>query len=251
MPRRFFNSLLFLWNAFLDIIFPWQCCFCKKETKQYPLCENCRKNISINSSFICPACQNRIYDFSKYCCSKNNSIVALGISSFYDNPILKKAIHSFKYQSIASLEKPLSGLMIKFLEEAKFISTLKNTNIDKANIIIIPIPLHPKKQKQRGFNQSELLAQNISAHFALNLESQVLFRVKNNPSQAKILSFSERKVNVEGIFQIALDKADLLKNKWIILVDDVYTSGATMQEAATILKSYGAKKIIGLVLAKG
>lgn len=251
MPHRFLNFLLFLWNAFLDIIFPWQCCFCKKETKQYPLCQNCQKNIPVNHSFICPICHKRVYDFSKYCCSKNNSIIALGIASFYKNPILKEAIHLFKYQSIASLEKPLSDLMIKFLKETMFISALEGLKIDEANILIIPIPLHLKKQKERGFNQSELLAQNISSHFALNLDNKILFRNRNNPSQAKIPDFSERKINVEGIFQIALDKVDFLKNKLIILVDDVYTSGATMQEAASVLKKHGAKKIIGLVLAKG
>jgi ComF family protein len=251
LPRRFFNFLLLLWNIFLDTIFPWYCCFCKKETNHYPLCQDCQKNIPINYSFICPICQKRISDFSKYCCSKNNSICALGIASFYENPILKEAIHLFKYQSVSSLEKPLANLMVKFLEETSFISLLEKAKIDKTNLLLIPIPLHQKKQNERGFNQSELLAKNISLHFALNLENKILFRIKNNPSQAKIRDFAERKANVKDIFQIPTNKTDLLKNKWVILVDDVYTSGMTMQEAAKILKEHGAKKIIGLVLAKG
>jgi len=246
MPCRFFNILSLFWNIFLDAIFPWHCCFCKQEIRHYPLCQDCQKNIVINHSFICPSCKKRIINLSKNCCSKNSFIYALGFVSSYENPILKETIHFFKYQRIIALQKPLANLMVKFLKETKLISGL-----NQKNILLIPVPLHSKKQKERGFNQSELLAKNLSIYFGLALDSKILLRVKNNLSQVKIQNFIERKRNVKNVFQIPKEKINLIRNKWIILIDDVYTSGATMQEAAKVLKQNGAKKVIGLVLAKG
>jgi len=156
----------------------------------------------------------------------------------------QKSYPFFKYRPIISLQNPLANLMIKFLKETNFFS-----GIDKKNILLIPIPLHKMKRRQRGFNQSELLAKAVASHFSLNFNTKILFRIKNNLPQAKINNFIERKKNTENIFQIS--NSNLIKNKQIILIDDVYTSGATMQEAARILKKSGAKKIIGLVLAKG
>lgn len=246
MPYRFFNFLILIWNFFLETIFPWQCCFCKEETHHYPLCQTCKNNIPINSFFICPTRKKRIFNFSKDCCLNKKPLYALGITSSYKNPVLKKAIHLFKYQQIISLQKPLADLMIKFLEKTKLYSITK-----KENFLLIPIPLHDKKKKKRGFNQSELLTKKIALHFSLNYNLEILIRIKNNPPQAKITDINEREKNVKDIFRIPPTKTTFIKNKWIILIDDVYTSGATMQEAAKVLKKYGPKKIIGLVLAKG
>jgi len=246
MPHRFFNFLFFFWNIFLETIFPWQCCFCKKETHHYPLCQNCKKNIPINSFFIYPNSKKNIYDLSKDYCLNNNLFYILGITSSYKNPVLAKSLHLFKYQRIISLKDPLSDLMIKFLKKTKFFSITR-----KKHFLIIPIPLHHKKQRKRGFNQSELLAKNISSCFSLNYDSEILIRIKNNSPQANIRNLNERKKNVKNIFKISSNKTNLIKNKWIILVDDVYTSGSTMQEAIRILKKNKPRKIIGLVLAKG
>ena len=240
MPRRFLK-------LFLDSFFPWQCVSCKKEIHlSYPLCKKCQKSIPINYSFICPICKKRIVNFSKRSCFCKTNLFALGVVSFYQNSVIRKTIHFFKYQPIISLQKPLADLMIKFLKETNFFS-----ETDGKNILLIPIPLHKRKRRQRGFNQSELLTQAIALNFSLNFHSEILLRVKNNFPQAKINNFMEREKNVKDIFQISHLNSSLIKNKLIILIDDVYTSGATMQEAAKVLKENGAKKVIGLVLAKG
>ena len=244
-PHCFFNFISFK-NIFLDAIFPWHCCFCKKEVRLFPLCPNCQKSILINHSFICPICHKRIINLTNKCCSKNNFIYALGSATSYKDPILKKALHLFKYQHIISLQQPLSNLMIKFLKNAHFI-----TQFNSRDVLLVPVPLYSKKQKQRGYNQSELLAKNLSLYFKFSLNSEFLLRIKNNSSQTKIQSFDKKKENVNNIFQCSEKNTVLLKNKLVLLIDDVYTSGATMQEAAKILKQHGAKKIIGLVLAKG
>ena len=240
MPRRFLK-------LFLDTFFPWQCVSCKKEIHlSYPLCKKCQRNIPINYSFICPICKKRIINFSKRSCFCKTNLFALGVVSFYENSIIRKTIHLFKYQPIISLQKPLADLMIKFLKETDFFS-----EIDKKNILLIPIPLHKRKRRQRGFNQSELLTKAVALHFSLNFHPEILLRIKNNPPQAKINNFIEREKNIKNVFQISISNLNLIKNKWIILIDDVYTSGATIQEAAKILKNNGVKKVIGLVLARG
>lgn len=240
MPHRFFNFLL-------DLLFPWQCLYCHREvTNDYPLCDNCFKQIPILDDFICPVCQKRLAhpDLKHSSCNKKTALTALGIVSFYRHPILKEALHYFKYKQIQSLKTPLSFLMIQFLENSFYFSQL-----NKDQLIVIPLPLHFKKQKQRGFNQSALLAERIAQHFHLSLETNILIRIINNPAQITMKDSESRKLNTQGIFQVK--NQEFLQKKTVLLVDDVYTTGATMEEAAKTLKQNGAKEVIGLVLAKG
>jgi ComF family protein len=240
MPHRFFNFLL-------DLIFPWTCLYCHKEVENdYPLCQDCFHQIPIFDDFICPICQRKLTleRTLHQSCRQKTKLEALGIISSYQNPILKETIHYFKYKQIKSLVQPLSLLTIQFLENSFYFSQL-----NKDQLIVIPLPLHFKKQKQRGFNQSALLAEQVAKHFHLSLETNVLIRIINNPAQVTMQDSKSRQLNAQGIFQVKNQK--LLQKKTVLLIDDVYTTGATMEEAAKTLKQNGAKKVIGLVLAKG
>ncbi|NMB92536.1 MAG: ComF family protein [Parcubacteria group bacterium] len=239
MPHRFFNFLL-------DLFFPWTCLYCHQEViNDYPLCDHCFKQIPVATDFICPHCHKLLIPETKhYSCSRYTKLDALGSVSSYGNQILRETIHWFKYNKIISLRKPLALLMIKFLEQSFYFS-----QIGKEDLIIIPLPLHQKKKKQRGFNQSELLAQDIADHFYLSCDKNILIRIKNNSAQVNIVDSAQRKLNVANIFQV--NNNQNLYNKTILLIDDVYTTGATLNEAAKTLKKAGAKKVIGLVLAKG
>jgi len=223
MPHRIFNF-------FLNLIFPQECLFCHKEIdRPYPLCKDCEKQISISSI-------GNVSPSIKY-------LSALGSASSYQNNILRETIHCFKYRKITSLQYPLANLLIRFIENNNKLLSFK-----RENVCIIPIPLSKKKQRQRGFNQADLIAQIIVEHFHWNYLPNVIQRIKDNPPQAQIEDHQKRKKNVKGIFQIIPSKQNL-KGKTVVIVDDVYTSGATMEEAARILKKTGAKEIIGLVLA--
>ena len=200
MPCRFFNFLSFFWNVFLETIFPWYCCFCKKETQHYPLCENCQESIIINHFFICPHCNKTIINLSGNCCSRKESLDVLGYASSYQNPILKQVIHVFKYQRIVSLQKPLSNLMIKYLEKTKSRPILK-----QKDILLISIPLHFKKQKQRNFNQSELLTKNIASYFNFPTDLNILIRIKNNLLKLKPRALL-RENKCKNIFEISKRK---------------------------------------------
>lgn len=116
------------------------------------------------------------------------------------------------------------------------------------NFSVMPIPLHPKRKKERGFNQSELLGKILAEKYNLPLLAKALSRDKETKPQAELKNWDDRRQNLQNAFSAALP--DQIKNKNIILIDDIYTSGATTKDAVRALCQAGAKKIIVLVFAK-
>ena len=133
--------------------------------------------------------------------------------------------------------KSLLPLLSKALKEE-----IEQHNIPK-DALIIPIPLHPLREKERGFNQSLFIAQTLGNR----IENSVLKRIKDTPQLARAQSREERFRQIKGAFYLA--KPDIIKGKNILLVDDVATTGATIAEAARMLKEGGAKKIYAAVVA--
>lgn len=201
-------------HIILNFLFPKKCAVCEKPEEV--LCEHCLKKISV-------------------CGYIDKNIFAAG---FYSDPTLKKAIKFLKYKNIKSLSEPLANLIY---------SRLANKNSFK-NWVIIPIPLSSKRFKQRGFNQSELIAKNLSDKLSVKLETNVLYKKFHTESQVKTKNREERLKNLKGSFEIK--NPELIKNKNIILIDDVYTTGATTSEAKRALRRARPKKIMVLVVAK-
>ena len=162
----------------------------------------------------------------------------LAAAGNYDDPVLQNLIHYFKYKYFKGLTPILGEIATKYIE---------NLKLKIENFIIVPIPLHPKKERQRGFNQAKLIAEFLANKLNLELIDE-LKRIKNTEPQAKLKDPEKRTKNIAGCFQ--LKNAAKIKNKNILLIDDVFTSGATINEAVKILEQNSAKKIIALVLAK-
>jgi len=205
----------------------------------------------------------------------------LAAASNYDDPILQNLIHQFKYKRCKNLAPVLGEILIKYLNQlslikAKEISSERGSEAERAwfpseareseaeapakplagrlsgseNLslwLIVPVPLHSRRKRERGFNQAKLLAEIVARHFNLTL-IEALKRIKNTKPQAKIKDIEKRMKNISNCFVIK--NPEMIQGKNIILVDDVFTSGATMNEAVKILKQNGAKKVIALVLAK-
>lgn len=230
----------------LDTLFPITCLGCQKNG--FWLCEECQKNITIQSLQLCPKCEKENTPSGFLCpacrMDKDFCLDALISATTYDAPSLKKLVYNFKYRFIRSLAKILARIISK---------ALLSHNIPLP-ALIIPVPLHPKRLRWRGFNQAHLLAENISRSISPLLEIPVLdilARKKYNKPQMEIKSYGERQKNVFGLFVMrpGLDPR-LVKGKKILLVDDIATTGATLHECAKVLKEAGAKKVFAAVVAR-
>lgn len=165
----------------------------------------------------------------------------------YHDPTIKKLIWAFKYQG----KRKVAGLFADVLYE-HLLEKLSDDALflDFTRPIIIPIPLSKKRRRKRGFNQSELIAEQLTRKDRANffdIQTHVLIRVRETEHQARIENKEKRLKNVEGAFTIR--GAHKIKNRNIILLDDVITTGSTMREAQKVLIAAGVKKILVVAVA--
>jgi len=231
-----------IFSKLLDIIFPNKCINCFVYThNQQLLCSNCFKQININTNFICFKCHTNIKITEIHCSDTNLNSILCCLD--YQNQLVKELIHNFKYQKLKSLQNIFEQILNISLENYK-------EYFNENEYIIIPVPLHPLKQRIRGFNQSEILSNSISKILNLKSYNNILIRFKNNSPQANQTDISKRKENAKNIFKINENLKHLINNKNIILVDDVFTTGSTLNECAKILKQNNANTIISICLAR-
>ncbi len=247
-------------NSVLDILFPKKCFSCNKANTY--LCKNCftrldstqarQEKIEIKQNNICPVCERPVPK-SALCvkCQEKSGLNRLIWAIPYSDILVQTLIKKLKYNYIQELAEPLVQLLIKSWENANH-SSLTTRHL------IVPIPLHKRKLRERGFNQAELLAKSMAEYLSVPLEN-ALVRKKYTLPQAKAKNHKARRKSLKSAFEIHPDFAkkcaaqnkNILQNKIIILVDDVFTTGATLSEAAKTLKRAGAQEIWGLVIAKG
>ncbi|HEY4499933.1 MAG TPA: ComF family protein [Candidatus Paceibacterota bacterium] len=225
----------------LAILFPPVCIHCGKDlgnqSTPHHLCNNCFASIHLHSAFFCPVCVRRLPNSQHTCHSNANYFLAAATD--YQNPVIRALIWHFKYQKWRSLASVLGNLLAQYLNGIQY---------DLSDYVLIPIPLYTNRQRERGFNQSELVAQYVSEKLFLPIFSDTLIRVKPTHTQTTLKDSDKKITNVADCFQVS--NLTIIQNKKIIVVDDVFTSGATMNEAVRTLKFAGAKKIIALVIAK-
>ena len=237
----------------LDLIFPRFCLGCGKEmaSKQASqVCDACFGKITLNSGVQCHICGLRNIKGTCKRCRRKTPLKGLLAAGQYKNPILKEMIRRFKYQSVQSLKKPLAELIINYLKKENLTDKF---SARKNNFILVPIPLTLRRKLVRGFNQSELLAKEIG-NFLNCPVINLLKRKKFTSSQAEISDWQKRKENISGAFCLSPTYPQIYRFRKpikVIIVDDVATSGATLEEAARVLKEAGVKEIYGLVVAKG
>ncbi|OGZ36355.1 MAG: hypothetical protein A3I88_02745 [Candidatus Portnoybacteria bacterium RIFCSPLOWO2_12_FULL_39_9] len=242
-------------NFILDLLFPIQCLGCGQEENFTPrlLEKNNGQNIysaKKGAGFICPACFEKIPLDPKIIYFKQSPLIGLMTVSSYKHPLLKEAIRRYKYDFVKGLAKPLAQLLVIGMRGSPpFWGAAPHSSF-----LLVPVPLHQKRLRWRGFNQAELLAQEISQALNIPLINNVLKRVRHGLAQAQIKNSQEREKNVKEAFALGAlgsDPYEGLTLTTIILIDDISTTGATLKECARVLKKAGAQKIWGLVLAKG
>ena len=229
-------------DFFLDIFFPKFCFNCKKEGIY--LCQDCEGLIGVLEYSFC-LCQKpeRLNKPGK--CKKCNfkKLDGLYFALPYQNNLAKQLIHYLKYDPFAKeLSKTLSSLIINHLQ------LIEKKKEDFIDFLVIPIPLAEKRLKWRNFNQSKEIGKNIAEFLEIPLIDGSLIKIKNTKAQIE-LSEKEREENIKGSF-VVKDK-EKINGRKILLIDDVYTTGSTMEETAKILKESGAKEVWGMVVARG
>ena len=223
----------------LDIFFPPLCIQCGThlDSKEREiLCQTCFNAINTHNASFCEVCRARLPDNQRIC--HFNSPFILAAAGNYSDPVLQNLIHTFKYKGFKNAGPVLGALTIEYL---------RRIHINLEGYSAVPIPLHARRERERGFNQAQVLALIIANEFGLEL-TDALIRTKNNKPQAHIKDTDLRKKNIAGSLEVR-GRVDI-KDKNILLIDDVFTSGATMNEAAMILKRAGAGTIVALVAAR-
>jgi ComF family protein len=210
-------KLINIKTYFLDLMFPIHCLGCNKEGSH--LCDDCVDSIPLEISQTRTQYVDHLYSATNF-----------------DHPLLNRALKEFKYRFVKDLSQPLAKIIKRMLRE---------NNLVFNYFIAIPVPLSKKRINWRGFNQAELIAK----HLDWGITTNIIFRKKSSKPQADIENKEERSLNVEDNFEIN-SKIDV-KNKNFVLIDDVATTGSTLNECAKIIKQNGAKTVIGITVAHG
>lgn len=247
----------------LDFIFPKYCVNCRK-IGEY-ICPDCFVQISFDVEKICLVCNKPSIDGRTHPGCRNRYTPDGSAISISYKSVAKRLIIAFKYKPyISDLQHVLTDLFYEgIIQQELFIQMITKDSI------LVPMPLHPVKLRQRGYNQAEILAGKLGRRLGIPV-LPMLKRVKKTETQT-VLKREKRLENIAGAFalnnNIAIEHCnnDKVKNetencsalsrmiatKQVLLVDDVITSGATMLEAANVLKRHGVKKVWGIALAHG
>ena len=218
-----------------ELLFPARCVGCNRE-----------------GAFLCPACQEGLPSLEPpfcFLCSQPGSLTLglcfacragplriAGIRAPYRmEEAVRDAVHALKYQGVRALAPTLGQLLARFMAQQEM-----------AAEVLVPVPLHPRRERKGGYNQSLLLAKATGQTSGLPVEPHALARVTDTPSQPTLLS-EERRANVDGAFKARRER---VAGRHILVVDDVCTTGATLEACAIALKEAGAASVWGLALAR-
>jgi ComF family protein len=233
-------------SGFMELLFPLTCVSCNEMGTLF--CEKCLKQIKTNSLQVCFLCQRAITKNGELCplCKRQadppiNRIIVCGK---YQDKLLSRAIHLFKYKFVQDLGVPLGKLQAK---------TLHHFDVPTPDFII-PILLHKRRLRWRGYNQSTLLAKQLSTELTPGIDIPILenivLRSRYTTPQMQIKQHALRQKNISGAFCLSSENKISLKGKKLLLVDDVCTTGSTLFECAGQLRALRPKSITAIVLAR-
>lgn len=230
-------------KSLLDFILPPRCPLCLRLTDlpdPHTLCPSCLSGVTLISPPICTKCgipfatQAEESHLCGRCLVRMSSYdTARALLTFSSST--RTAIHAFKYENKAYLSKTLLGLMERSPLGLSF----------HQYDILVPVPLHRNRLRARGYNQALLLCREISQRYGVPVDERLLRRIRDSAPQIELMGV-EREQNVKGVFSLGKDPAE----KTILLVDDVLTTGATVNECASVLRRGGAKRIDVFTIAR-
>ena len=217
----------------LDLIFPMSCAGCGREGKL--ICQNCVSSLPQLKKPYCGLCASPgKLSHCDWCRERLPAFEGIRAPYLFQGAI-KNAIYDFKYRGLKAAAPEFGRLLADYLKLHPL-----------AGDVLIPVPLHPRRLRERGYNQSDLLAKELGKLTGIKVESALLTRTKDGLAQAHTASKNQRRDNVEGSFS----STGRISGKTVILVDDVATTGSTLSACATALKESGAAAVWGLILGR-
>lgn len=244
-------------EVILDFIFPSNiyCICCGNlidKSRKYALCDNCLDSIHWANGRTCSKCGkvlietekrkllDKVYNYQEICndCKSSKHNYNQGFTCMQYSNLEKEMIHKFKFNGCAYMGKKLGRIMLDRI-------LLESIDVD----LVTAVPMHPKKQLKRGYNQSELMAKVVAKGLGVVYNNRVLIRNEYKAPMNK-LDAEQRYENVKKAYGI-YDKTLKLKEQSILLIDDIYTTGSTVDECSRILFEAGAGKVYVLTLAAG
>ena len=221
-------------TAFLDLLLPLKCLGCGREGDL--ICPSCRQSLPGIRLPLCQRCGATVSEGNLCRSCIHYPLTIDGIRSvFLFQSTVRQAILQLKYRHLKTIAAPLGQLLAEHLSS----HPLKGE-------MLVPVPLHPKRLRERGYNQASLLAKELGKLFSLPVVEDTLVRVRDTISQASTASAIERRRNVKDAFVCH----EGLEGKQVLLIDDVCTTGATLDACSTALKAAGASSVWGLTVAR-
>lgn len=229
------STIKFFLDAILDFIFIYEC-------------EICRQHLEDKRTIICSECMHKIdivefVDMERTFATKfgNDGYVSKAFARFHfkDESIIQTLIHELKYQNKPSIGKFLGEIVGNSIKDDIDFST---------SDVLVPVPLHKIRLRERGYNQSELISKGISKVTGITIINDLLIRTRNTQTQTK-LDFEQRKENVKDAFKVKDKYKNFVRGRKFIIVDDVITTGSTINECAKVLVEAGASQVLALSVA--
>ncbi|MFH1062391.1 MAG: ComF family protein [Candidatus Omnitrophota bacterium] len=230
-----------------DLIYPRLCVFCKSKlnpSSEYNICTACAAGIKPIKVPFCLKCGTGLEHLSQIrqngCsqCASKKYYFDQALSACKYKGMVKHCIHLFKYKRKRKTGILLGDILVRFLKD-----NFCEENID----LITAVPLHKHKLQERGFNQSEIIANKLSEYFKIKNSFNNLCRIKKTTAQVT-LTARQRQLNTAGAF--SCKHPEKFQNKRILLIDDIFTTGSTLNECARVLKESGAKSVTCLTIAR-
>ncbi len=245
-PAAAFRRLADVCGYLADLLYPPRCLVCGEDLEAGiagPLCDEHRRAVVPVEEPFCDRCGKKMFarttgDLLCDACRRAGPHFDRAFSATLYNDAMRPFVHRYKYDMRHYLHAPLARWMVEFMHRHIDVESLDG---------IVPVPLHWRRFQYRGFNQATALARPIAREFSLPVITRVLRRWRHTVPQVD-LEPDERLKSIRGAFRVR--RAERIEGKRLLLVDDVYTTGATMNECARVLKAAGAASVIAFTLTR-
>ncbi len=248
------RRLMVAGSAALDLIYPpdLYCICCGKiidETRTYRLCNECMDGMKWISDRTCAKCGKRLSDADPldvcFNCREHPHNFDKGYTCTEYGTHERAVVFSLKYDGRPDIADTLGEIMAD-----RMLAQYDRAELQTMYDLVLPVPVHPRRRSTRGYNQAELIAGRFARVTGLHMDSDILVRNRETHIM-RSLGPDQRRENIRGAFGIRPRRAEAVSGKSILIVDDIYTTGATVDEIASVLRKAGARKVDHLSFAAG